>query len=86
MSEIFNQPLGRARVSGGQLGSAIFRTRPGCHACEPTAAMAALRRSAQDQVHQRANIDRGGTRETLPLAQLPLAIDSCQRREHHFPS
>lgn len=39
--------------------------------------MAALRRPAQDQAHQRANIDRGGTCETLPLAQLPLAIDSC---------
>lgn len=77
MSKIFNQPLGRAKVSRGQLGNVIFQTQHSYHACEPTAAMAAHRRPAQDQVHQRANIDRRGTRETLPLAQLPLAIDSC---------
>lgn len=77
MSEIFNQPLVRKGVSRGQLGNGIFQTRHSCHACEPTAAMAAHRIPAQDKVHQRTNIDRGGTYETLLLAQLPLAINSC---------
>lgn len=43
----------------------------------PSIHKAAHRRPVQDQVHQCANIDRGGTCETLPLALLSLVIGSC---------